>query len=411
MSNLQDTLRDLAGQLSEGNYDEYFAQYRFWLDLGCARGSITVQDQVSSDVWRVIRWDSLEDSLTNPTTPLFIRFIGDLEADRKIAGHALGLHRQQCESTLDRFFEDNLAHVRSQGGSRSYFLTIVNLIAHWVNLGYVEEGAIRNHILQSLISHSKLYDRQADTLIILFKLAGATFEACAGPTVVDRCFGLIKDHYSSESANWGLVQVRTPCAVKGDYWAKTNFQEVVALRESGWQGLPPPPVSNLGPAGAGRGDPAATPVIVPLGLPSGDLEPQIPHPPSKPITTPETKANSESPAPQSPSISITTLSDFTVADTSDDEPLLDPTVITPHDTLYFEDGNVEVLCGNALFCVHTSILSLHSPVLGRMLAKANLATAESPNGCPRIPSSDTATDFAALLKVIYLPAYATTLVF
>jgi len=42
-----------------------------------------------------------------------------------------------------------------------------------------------------------------------------------------------------------------------------------------------------------------------------------------------------------------------------------------------------------------------------MLVKSNLATAESPNGCPRIPSSDTATDFATLLKVIYLPGYVT----
>ena len=405
---LKDILRDLAGKLSEENYDECFAQYRFWLDLGFARGSITVQDQVGrKDAWRTIRWDSLK-GLINPTVPLFIRFIGDVEADRKTAGHALGLHRHYCESTLDTFFGDNLTHVGSQGGNQSNFLTRVNLIAHWVNLGYVEEAAIRDHILQSLISHPELYDHQVDAIIILFKLAGATFEAYTDPSVVDRCFELLKGHHSSRSVKWRLVQVRAPRA--SDYWAKTKFQEVVALRESGWEGLPPPPVLKLGPTGADRGDPAATPVITPLGLPSRDLELPVPHPPPPgPITTPETNPNPESPAPQSPSISITTLSDFTVADASDDEPLLDPTVITPHDTLYFEDGNVEVLCGNTLFCVHTSIMSLHSPVLGRMLAKANLATAESPNGCPRIPSSDTAMDFATLLKVIYLPAYATTL--
>jgi len=40
-----------------------------------------------------------------------------------------------------------------------------------------------------------------------------------------------------------------------------------------------------------------------------------------------------------------------------------------------------------------------------MLARANLATAESPNGYPRITSSETATDFATLLKMIYLPGY------
>jgi len=50
-------------------------------------------------------------------------------------------------------------------------------------------------------------------------------------------------------------------------------------------------------------------------------------------------------------------------------------------------------------------LSFHSPVLGQMFAKSNLAAAKSPNGCPRILSSDTSTDFATLLKIVYLPLF------
>ena len=38
-----------------------------------------------------------------------------------------------------------------------------------------------------------------------------------------------------------------------------------------------------------------------------------------------------------------------------------------------------------------------------MFSSANLATAESPNGRPRIMASDTPADFATLLKVIYIP--------
>ena len=40
-----------------------------------------------------------------------------------------------------------------------------------------------------------------------------------------------------------------------------------------------------------------------------------------------------------------------------------------------------------------------------MLAQTSLAAAESPNGCPRILSSDAPNDFAALLKTIYLPGF------
>ena len=180
-----------------------------------------------------------------------------------------------------------------------------------------------------------------------------------------------------------------------------DFQEAVNLRECGWEGLPPPPVFTTGK------DPTATPVMTSLGIPNRDLKPQIPRlPPPESIIPPETDMIAGSPVLQSPSISIATLSDFTIADTSDDEFPLDSATTTPHDTFYLEDGNVEVLCGNTLFRVHASIVSFHSPVLSQMLAKANLAAAESPNGCPRISSSDPVADFTTLLKIIYLPVYA-----
>ena len=157
-------------------------------------------------------------------------------------------------------------------------------------------------------------------------------------------------------------------------------------------------------------DPAATPVVTSLGLPSGDPKPRTPQsqPPPPPldlVITAEAEADPVSPITQSPSTSIASLSDFTVADASDDESPIDPTTVTPHDTFYLEDGNVEVLCGSTLFRVHTSVLSFHSPALRRMFAQTSLAAADSPNGCPRILPSDSATDFATLMKMIYLPGF------
>lgn len=61
-----------------------------------------------------------------------------------------------------------------------------------------------------------------------------------------------------------------------------------------------------------------------------------------------------------------------------------------------------MICGTTLFRVHTSTLSFRSPVLRNMFSPANLAAADSPNGCPRVVSSDTPSDFATLLGVIYL---------
>ena len=196
-----------------------------------------------------------------------------------------------------------------------------------------------------------------------------------------------------------------------------SSQEVVTLRERGWDDLPPPPTSAKS---TGAKDPTATPVVTSLGLPNRDLEPQILQPPPlESVTTSEADTTPESPITRSPSISVATLSDFTIADTPDDgspfdptitdapddELPIDPTAVTQHSTFYIEDGNVEVLCGNTLFRVHTSILSFHSPALRRMFAQISLAAGESSNGCPRILSSDTAKDFTTLLKMIYLPGY------
>jgi len=419
MGEIEQALRPIADKiLSDQNYEESFSFYRFWFDTG-----VTHQQMSHDIIFETIlnhkpagSIDPRSGKLIHSTAHSILRFATDAESDRILAPYTSGLRGRLCTSIFQEFFDTNLDGVwrrenRSPWGGEANFYTDVNLIALWANAGCVEEAVIRNRILQSLISHPNLYDHQADALIILFKLAGATFEAYADPSVVDRCFERLKSHYRHDAVKGKLVQVCVHRPVKGGHRAETNLQEVIELREHNWEGLPPPPVFTAGEpkqTGVNQNDPAATPVVTSLGLPSRDFEPCIPQPPPpEPIATPQTDTVPGSTAAHSPSISISALSDFTIADTSDDESPLDPTALTPHDPFYFEDGNVEVLCGNTLFRVHTSVLSLHSPVLGQMFAKSNLASAESPNGCPRIVSSDTAMDFATLLKVIYLPEYAT----
>ena len=182
-------------------------------------------------------------------------------------------------------------------------------------------------------------------------------------------------------------------------------QDVIQLSESGWEGFPPPPtLPAVEPEKtiSKSQDPAATPVATSLGLLDVGEQPRTPTPLSPTLGHPSDES-SRSSAPPSPSTSISGLSDFTIADSLDGEQTGEPETLTPHDMFYLEDGSVEVTCGMTLFRVHTSTLSFHSPVLRQMFSSANLATAEAPNGCPRIVSSDTPTEFAILLKAIYLP--------
>ncbi|KAF9783235.1 hypothetical protein BJ322DRAFT_1069780 [Thelephora terrestris] len=406
MSDIDKWLISPVGKLSDQNYEESFALYRLWFDIRRTYFQIP-SDRLFDDIWgnRFSSEVSPKDGkLFHPTAHLILRFVKDTELDCILGPHSAGLQRRFSARTVQVFFENNVlgrwgrdqnwrssSRLQELQSIEDRFAVDSNLLAWWANSGYVEEATIRNHILQSLTSHPKLYEHQASALIILFKTAGATFEAYADPSVVDRCIELLKNHYGKNTIGYNLVQ------------------EVLKLRERGWEGLPPPPVLAIDkpePHGTSNEDPSATPVVTSLGLSNTDFEPQITYaPPLKQVTSPESEITPSSPVIQSPPTSISTLSDFTIPDPSDDESLIDSTGISPHGTLNFEDGNVEVLCGNTLFRVHTSILSLHSPALRQMFPQENLATVESPNGCPRILSPDKATDFAALLKTVYLPGF------
>jgi hypothetical protein len=219
-----------APKISDENYEQSFAFSRLWFDIEQTYrripSDLAMDVVLSKRGTGSINMDRGE--LIHPTAHLIPRFTSDAESDLIFAPYNAGLQSRVCTRIFQDFFCDNLQSVRNVDSSGwscfpEAFYTNTNLIAHWVNLGYVEEASIHNHILQSLISHPKLYDHQADALVILFKLAGATFEAYANPSVVDRCFELLKGHYSGD-----LVRGVREWMRQG-YLAKGNLVKVSVL--------------------------------------------------------------------------------------------------------------------------------------------------------------------------------------
>jgi len=76
-----------------------------------------------------------------------------------------------------------------------------------------------------------------------------------------------------------------------------------------------------------------------------------------------------------------------------------------HDTFYFEDGNVEIECGDTIFRVHSTIISFSSSELRGILSQSALLNGPTPEGRPRITISDSAEDFSTLLKMVYTPGF------
>jgi len=214
MRNLDSFLGSVVGKISDQNYEQSFAFYRLWFEVGQKYSQIP-SDMIFDTIWKNILTSSIEPKqgkLIHPTAHLIIRLAKDAEGDRILAPHTRGLQNRLCARILQEFFGNDLEAVwwkvndwEGEVGKRFYPAT--NFIAHWANLGYIEEVAIRNHVLQSLISHQRLYDHQVDALYILFKIAGSTLTAYANPSAVDRCFELLKGYCSSNSARRGLVQV------------------------------------------------------------------------------------------------------------------------------------------------------------------------------------------------------------
>ena len=109
----------------------------------------------------------------------------------------------------------------------------------------------------------------------------------------------------------------------------------------------------------------------------------------------------------SPTLSISSISDLTPTELGEDtEDSSGERMTTHHETFYFEDGNVEVVCGNTLFRVHSTTISFSSPKLREIFSQSALLRMPMPEGCPRVTLTDEAQDFAVLLKMICTPGYA-----
>ena len=203
MSNIEAVLGSVIKNLSEENYEQSFAQYRLLFDIAQTCSQIP-SDFIFDTIWKQISNRVLprDDSqhFIHPASPLVLRFARDAGSDSILAPHSPGLRNRLCTSILRQFFDHGLGVLYRGYSPDNDYLLDVNLIAHAVNLGYIEETVIREHILQFITgSPSTRTHYQELVLFVLFGIAGATFGACADPSVVDRCFEFLKGY---DFSNW-----------------------------------------------------------------------------------------------------------------------------------------------------------------------------------------------------------------
>lgn len=196
MRNIKKGLGTMVGRLSEQTYEQSLASYRLWLEIEQTYSEAT-PDLIFNAIWefRACGPSPNNHAFVNPIAPLILRFVDDVESDSTLAVHSAGLRNRLCAMLLEEFFDAILKNLYSPSGPGADFFMDVNLIAHCANLGYIREATIHNHILQSL-SHPMPMLRyyQAKALCILFKIAGATFDAYADAPLVDHCFERLRKY-------------------------------------------------------------------------------------------------------------------------------------------------------------------------------------------------------------------------
>jgi len=211
MIHIQTVLDKTIAGLSDQNYEKSFAFLRLWLGIAHTHSTIP-PDAILHALQTYYRTRSLPHNLVDSAAHLILRFAGDAESDH--IPHSTGLRSRLCTEALRVFFDTDLAVMYGGSSWTNSYYADANIIAHCVNLGWVEEAVIRDQILQSLISHPTLSNHQVYTLVILFKTAGATFETYADPTAIDRCFETLKGPRNPLWPREELIQVNS-LSVKG----------------------------------------------------------------------------------------------------------------------------------------------------------------------------------------------------
>ena len=208
MKYMQAALNNTIAGLYDQNYDQSLAFFRRWFEI--AQTHSTIPPDAVLRALQTYRSKSVTANYIHPTGHLILRFASDAESDHILAPYSAGLQSRLCTEILQLFFDTDLGVVSGKCDWSDPYCADVSLVAHCINLGWVEEAVIRNQILQSLISHPTLHNHQVYALVILFQIAGATLAAYGDPTVVDRCFELLKGPRGSSWPRGELIQVSMP---------------------------------------------------------------------------------------------------------------------------------------------------------------------------------------------------------
>jgi len=414
-SKIRSLLISIAKDPSE--YDNITPKIEYWIEYGL-RERFTTVDVLVEDV-SYVAWDQYGSHTS------VVRFLKEFYDAPHRSEQARSFVDGLCEhllrwfamaATEDTYFADSTSVASGGGPGFMYAAWFVGSLVEW---GLISHDLVRQHLVKPLISHHGYNHYRPNAIYRLFLAAGNTLlRGLLEPEDVRVCFEMLDTQMSLgriEGLDPRKLQVRS--AARSGASPRTNlfgqeFREVHAAWLEQREG-------NQSEVETGGGEVAGDPMVAevtaeietPIAFIPRDLPPVDTSTPSSILqggvwSSTETFVNIQATA-ISPTLSISTVSDLTPTELGEETEHSVERVTNRHDPFYFEDGNVEIVCEDTVFRVHSAIISFSSPKLRDILSPTTLLSAPMPEGCPRIVFADTADDFAVLLRVIYTPGHVT----
>jgi hypothetical protein len=446
-------IRNLLRSLSPSTYDQIAPKVEYWIEYGITEQFTTTDDLVER--LSFVAWECNEShdiarffkefrdaphrsermrSFVDEFAVHVLRWFAIAAADNFASGYNHA-YAYAYNSSYDRSYDHrfNWDVPVTPGGGWDGFARAASFVGHLIECGLLGHDLVRRHLIKPLIAHHDYDNSRACAIYQLFTVAGKTLlQGLLEPEDVRASFETL-DTAASCGGVVGLDAARLN--VRCDSRLNTLHYDLICDQElrgihAAWlqrrEGEGRSDVVETEENGAAAEVPTEieTPVaFVPQELPIAAINTHAPPPTSQSTVPPSTLQAIELPSilrdtesfpeayvevptgtPSSPTLSISTISDLTPSEL--DEDIGEDSgerMFTHHETFYFEDGNVEIVCGHTLFRVHSTTVSFSSPKLRDILSRQALLHAPMPEGCPRISVTDAVQDFAVLLKMIHTP--------
>jgi MIF4G domain len=294
-----------------------------------------------------------------------------------------------------------------QMGSWPQFIALIRFIGELFKMELLEEEVLTEFCIKGVFCDAKLSDLKVEGFCAILKIVGSLLDEGTTRGDLDRYIRSLHEYGKSHCIPPALTSLLNVRRVQNVLIITTHTsQEVDVLRSNNWIALPREAEHVCYPNPFPNSPPSSLFSLASLSDIYQESSSQGLDDESVPRTSPTISSISDITITDSEpgdAKSRSSSARYSVPNYADSYSNNTRTPLSQHNKFYFEDGNLLIVCEGTVFRVHTTVLSLNSPIIREKLSPRNIALAGRVRGSPCLYFPDSAHEFATLLNVLYDP--------